>query len=208
MNDPQTANLSPIADLYTESLAKHGASAKGVGWGDTESHQIRLEKMAAVLDDTDGPMTINDLGCGYGALYTYLRERGAEIPLYRGYDISAPMLDEARRSIGDNPVELHLSSELDQAADFSFASGIFNVRQQCDEEAWLAHILATLDNMNERSSRGFAFNLLTKYVDWCEPWLFYGDPLFFFDHCRRKYSRRVSLLHDYPLWEWTMLVKK
>ena len=55
--------------------------------------------------------------------------------------------------------------------------------------------------------KALAFNLLSTYVDWQEPHLFYGDPLFWFDHCKRNYSRQVALLHDYPLYEWTIVVR-
>ena len=37
--------------------------------------------------------------------------------------------------------------------------------------------------------------------------LYYGDPSFFFDHCKREHSRHVALLHDYGLWEWTIVVR-
>jgi hypothetical protein len=30
----------------------------------------------------------------------------------------------------------------------------------------------------------------------------------FFHYCRQEISRYVSLLHDYPLYEWTMIVRK
>jgi len=200
--------LEPIARLYTESLAKHGTAPQGVGWHDHESHRLRFDKLACVLEEPGGPITINDLGCGYGAFYEYLRARRVEVSLFRGYDISPAMLAEARRLMGVGPVELIEGAAIEKDADYSFASGIFNVRQECSEDSWLAHILGTLDNMNAHSRRGFAFNLLTSYVDWREPHLFYGDPRFFFDHCKRNYSRSVALLHDYPLWEWTILVRK
>jgi hypothetical protein len=38
--------------------------------------------------------------------------------------------------------------------------------------------------------------------------LFYADPLDMFDWCKRRFSPRVSLLHDYPLFEFTMIVRK
>jgi hypothetical protein len=37
--------------------------------------------------------------------------------------------------------------------------------------------------------------------------LFYADPLALFEHCRTRFSRRVALLHDYPLYEFTLLVR-
>ena len=62
--------------------------------------------------------------------------------------------------------------------------------------------------MNEKSLKGFAFNCLTSYVDYKEDHLYYGNPLFFFDFCKKNFSKYVTLIHDYKLYEWTMLVVK
>jgi hypothetical protein len=116
------------------------------------------------------------------------------------------MLAEAR--VRFPAAEFAHGDRLDTPADYSFACGIFNVRLEAREDDWRAHIEATLDNVNAFSLRGFAFNLLTTYVDYREPHLYYGDPSYFFDFCKRRYSRNVSLLHDYPLFEWTILVRR
>jgi hypothetical protein len=51
--------------------------------------------------------------------------------------------------------------------------------------------------------------MLTKYsdADRMRGDLYYGDPAFFFDHCKRSFSRNVALLHDYGLYEFTILVR-
>jgi hypothetical protein len=38
--------------------------------------------------------------------------------------------------------------------------------------------------------------------------LYYADPLETFELCARQFSPRVALLHDYPLYEFTMIVRK
>ena len=60
------------------------------------------------------------------------------------------------------------------------------------------------------SRTGFAFNALSLYSDpdRRRPDLYYADPLYWFDHCKRRYCRFVALLHDYPLYEFTILVRK
>jgi hypothetical protein len=60
--------------------------------------------------------------------------------------------------------------------------------------------------LSEQSARGLAFNLFTTYVDFRNDDLFYADPAEFFSLCRRELSRYVTLLHDYPLYEWTLVV--
>ena len=38
--------------------------------------------------------------------------------------------------------------------------------------------------------------------------LYYADPLFFFDYCKNYFSEKITLIHDYDLYEFTILVKK
>ena len=38
--------------------------------------------------------------------------------------------------------------------------------------------------------------------------LYYADPHMVFDYCKRTFSPAVALLHDYPLYEFTILVRK
>ena len=38
--------------------------------------------------------------------------------------------------------------------------------------------------------------------------LYYADLLLIFDWCKNNISKYVSLLHNYPLYEFTILVKK
>lgn len=208
MSSKTDVDLTPVANLYTQSLRTHGAQSIGVGWPDPDQHRLRFDKLTTVIEPTGGPLTINDLGCGYGALYDYLVERKIQIKHFHGYDISEEMLREAEKRLPKEKVTLHASSKLCEAADYTFASGIFNVRFRESENAWLEYIEQTLADMNEHSIRGFAFNLLSTYVDYRRDHLFYGDPLYFFDFCKRKFSRFVTLLHDYPLYEWTITVRK
>lgn len=205
MSQEDKADLAAITRLYEESLATHGVKPLAVGWRDETSHRLRFRKLSSMIDDGDG-VRINDLGCGYGAFYEYLLSTGVRITKFRGYDISEKMISLAKACVPNG--EFIVGNAIDQEADYSFASGIFNVRLQESESNWQSHIEQTLANMFEHSTRGFAFNLLSTYVDYREPHLFYGDPSYFFDFCKRRFSRYVSLLHDYPLFEWTMIVRK
>jgi SAM-dependent methyltransferase len=209
MSDERSTPLDQVRDLYSSNVAAKGVGPTSVGWRDEATQQLRFRKLAHVIvPESDTPLTYNDLGCGYGAMFPFLRDEvGAPLGAYRGYDISREMLDAARTFAADPRVELIEGARLDQHADYSFVSGTFNVRFSATDEDWLAYILEMLANAAELSKRGFAFNLLTTYVDWKEPNLYYGDPGFFFDHCVRKFSRRVALLQDYPLYEWTIAVR-
>jgi hypothetical protein len=139
----------------------------------------------------------------------YLRERGADV-VYRGFDVSASMLEHARREHAAPPHIEFVGDESElEPADYTVASGIFNVKVNVQSEDWREYVLRTLERIAQLSVRGFAFNMLTSYsdADKMRPDLYYGDPRFFFDHCMRRYARNVALLHDYGLYEFTMIVR-
>lgn len=201
--------LSQISDHYSRSLEEHGQVAAGVGWGTAEKHAIRFDQLLKLVEQTDAPFTVNDLGCGYGALIDELESRGHAIETFTGYDISQPMIDAAHARFGARSnASFRTDPKLVTMADYSFASGIFNVRFSQDDNSWQTFILETLHNLNSYSNKGFAFNLLSSYVDWKAPDLHYADPCFYFDYCKRHFGGQVALLHDAPLYEWTMIVRK
>lgn len=203
--------LASVRALYTDNLAEHGLVSRSVGWPDAASQRLRFDKLALVLEATDPQraISVTDLGCGYGAMFHYLDDRNRPpVGRYVGYDISEPMLDAARRHCDDPRVVLVNSSEPVEVTDYAFVSGTFNVRMGASEEAWEGHVREAVATLCSHVRRGLAFNLLTTYVDWRKEDLYYADPGRFFDFCRRELSRYVTLVHDYPLYEWTMLVRK
>jgi len=199
---------SKVGQYYKEKICKFGIDSKGVDWKDEQSQKLRFQQLLKIVD-ADKPATINDLGCGYGALFLYLtRETPIKVDRYYGYDICPEMLVNARNLISDERASFVESDRILFDADYSLCSGIFNVKLDIELPAWEEFILDTLSNMNEKSLSGFAFNCTTSYVDYKEDHLYYGDPLFFFDFCKKNFSKYVTLIHDYELYEWTILVKK
>ncbi len=78
------------------------------------------------------------------------------------------------------------------------------------QEMWRQYVIRELHAMAGVARKGFAFNMLTIYADpeRMRNDLFYADPAFFFDYCKRNIGPRVALLHDYPLYEFTLLIYK
>ena len=121
------------------------------------------------------------------------------------------MILSAERCHQDVPYARFLvASEPDANADYGVASGIFNVRLDRSDTEWRAYLESTLDILNRTSRFGFSFNCLTSYSDTekMRAHLYYPDPCALFDFCKRRYSRNVALLHDYGLYEFTILVRK
>ncbi|MBI4921075.1 MAG: methyltransferase domain-containing protein [Devosia nanyangense] len=202
-------DLAPIAAYYAQKLAEHGQAARGVDWNGEESQVLRFEQLARIID-LPPSFSVNDLGCGYGALFDFLAARYEGFS-YRGIDVSAEMVAAARGRLGTHrKAAFELGEVPSTVADFGIASGIFNVRLDSPDGDWVQHVETTLEAMDRTSTRGFAFNCLTSYsdADRMRAHLYYCDPLRLFDFCKRRFSRNVALLHDYGLYEFTILVRK
>ena len=186
-------------------LEREGTTPAGIGFP-KDDQEIRFAPLIEVVESGIEGFTVNDLGCGFADLYRFIHDSGLPMEGYRGFDLSEKMLEVARTRVGDD-AELVRGDRLDRTADYSFACGIFNSKFDASDDEWTDYMRSVIRNLAENSIRGFAFNSLTTYVDYREPNLFYADPAQMFDFCKREISPRVSLLHDYPLWEWTMIVR-
>jgi SAM-dependent methyltransferase len=202
--------LNKIEKLYTDNLNNHGDSSKAVGWNTDKCQNMRFQKLSSVIDNIQESHSINDYGCGYGGHLQYLEKMNYKINHYNGYDISQPMLEQAKNNLSDSKynIELFNVPKINTIADYTFVSGTFNVRFGSNDKSWEKFIKTTLNEINNYSTKGFSFNLLSTYVDYQDTNLFYGDPCYWFDYCKTNFSTKVSLLHDYPLYEWTIIVKK
>lgn len=196
-----------LASYYTRAIEAHGATPRGVDWNGADGQLRRFEQFERLYEDGTA-FSVIDQGCGYGAYFDYLRERHRDFR-YLGLDISDKMISEARARVSSASARFAVATGNSETADFTVASGIFNVRGDEPDEDWLAYILDTVDGMASKSRRGFAFNCLTLHSDreFMRPKLYYADPVQLFDHCRRRYARNVALLHDYGLYEFTILVR-
>jgi SAM-dependent methyltransferase len=209
MENNRTDLLTEVAEYYSSKLAQHGTTPRGVDWNGEESQTLRFEQLCKIVD-TSNPFSVNDLGCGYGAFYNFLNHRYESLS-YSGIDISEDMIRAAEQRHQDRgKARFVVSSKPDRVADYGIASGIFNVRLGRSDDEWRSYLEATLDVLDHTSRFGFAFNCMTSYsdADKMRDYLFYADPCVLFDLCKRRYSRNVALLHDYGLYEFTILVRK
>lgn len=201
--------LSDVASYYGDKLRAHGETPRGVDWNGEEGQVLRFDQLTKIIEGGRSCSLI-DVGCGYGAYYEYLSSRFDGVS-YLGIDVSEEMVLAAqRRNAGGTGARFLCASNPGESADYVVASGIFNVRMGRSDEEWWTYLQATLGVLDGCSKLGFAFNCLTSYsdADKMRDYLYYADPCVIFDYCKRHYSRNVALLHDYDLYEFTILVRK
>lgn len=203
--------ISGVKDYYTDKIKQHGTSSQGVDWNSEASQFLRFEQLCKIIQP-DTPFQLLDYGCGYAALIQFLNAHYEKSAFkYTGYDISEEMLAQARLLFPASESTVFTASIPEQQHDYLIASGLFNVRLElANDTEWKDYILQTLNQFNDLSSKGFSFNALTSYSDkeYMKDYLYYADPLFFFDYCKKNFSRNIALLHDYNLYEFTILVRK
>lgn len=202
--------LNEVVSYYSGKLAEHGETPQGVDWNGEESQLVRFAQLCRIIANPITPFSVNDLGCAYGALLNFLQER-YPTPTYSGIDVSDDMIHAAQaRHMAHANISFINASEPDTVADYSMASGIFNVRLERTDAEWHNYLQTTLDVLDQTSRLGFSFNCLTSFSDEDKKrdYLYYADPCQLFDLFKRRYSKQVALLHDYGLYEFTILVRK
>jgi SAM-dependent methyltransferase len=204
--------VSAVAEYYAQKLHVHGLTPQGVDWNSDESQQLRFSQLLGVMDaaaeDSQREPTVLDYGCGYGALAQRLIAEGTHFH-YVGFDVCTPMIEQARADVRDPRCTFTDNEHGLPVADYTVASGIFNVRLQATHDEWKAHVLKTVGRLAAHSSKGFAFNMLSSYADRerLRDYLYYADPGEYFRLCKESWSRNVALLHHYDLYEFTILVR-
>lgn len=203
---------SKLNDYFSEKLDQFGATAKGVDYNGEAAQQIRFTELVKIIRNPIEKFSVIDYGCGYGAMFEFIHARNWPFEYY-GVDLIEKMVIAGRETHKDFP-NAHFTTDEKELpkADYLVAAGIFNIKMDADYTDWQTFVCETLPRMDQLCTKGFSFNMLTQYSDADRmaqrPDLFYGDPLFFFDFCKKNFSRNVALLHDYGLYDFTILVRK
>lgn len=208
-DDPQL--LKPVKAFFDAKFEAHGATYKGLDFGSYERQQLCFDQIMKIWRDPNEAASLNDFGCGYAALVEYLERKNYHVSRYTGFDLSEALVEKAKELYGDRPYCQFVFNQAElKPADYTVASGVFNIKLDAPNGKWLRYILATLDDLWAISQKGMSFNILTIYsdADKMRPDLYYADPTFLFDYCKRNYARNVALLHDYGVYEFTILVRR
>jgi SAM-dependent methyltransferase len=200
-----------IAAYYTAKVTKFGAIPFGVDWTCVPTQELRFVQLLRICRFAS-PLSINDVGCGYGALVGYLDKRHYDCTIdYLGIDLSAAMIRQARR-LWHNRDRAHFVSGhvIPRIADYGIASGVFNVQLEQSVGGWESFVAKTLDHLNQTSARGFAVNFVKvpprgsrRRVG-----LYTTEPEQWVNYCTAQFGAAAEVISDYGLREFTLLVRR
>jgi SAM-dependent methyltransferase len=205
---------SDVDNYYTARVKRHGATPLGVDWSCQATQALRFVQLLK-LCDFSAAFSLNDVGCGYGALVPFLaaRHAGCEID-YLGIDLSRAMIGRARRRFAGPQCRFAVSAKSPRIADYTVASGVMNVNVGYSRQDWEMFIESMLRQMHETSRRGLAVNFMIAdsepgaddhsdrmrlYKTIPEPWIRF---------CQAELKCSVELVNNYGMKEFTLLVRR
>lgn len=184
-------NTNEISEHYKNLLAKHGDSPQAVQYA-CQSSQERRFKLLTEIGDLHHKRIL-DFGCGTGHLGSYLYKRGIEFE-YFGVDIVSDFLTLCRKKFPEGQFdEIAAMSHL--KFDYIFVSGVFN-NLRSDNTQFYQDTLRSLFSM---CTIGLSFNMMSNYVDYKDPGLFYEYPEQVFSFLKRDVTPFVTIRNDYEV---------
>lgn len=195
---------------YSRKALIYGPTPAGVDWPSAETQDLRIAQLLQGFS-FEQPCSLNDIGCGYGAaLSTISKSLPAEEIDYLGIDLSSEMVRLAQLLWRGHASATFIVGNISpRVADYSIASGIFNVKLECTRERWEELVRRTLRELCATSRQGFAVNFLDAdgepndipelYRTWPEPWAKY---------CESECDSRVSIVSGYGLPEFSLRMSK
>lgn len=201
--------FASIDRYYTQKIRAFGATPSGVDWESSATQQMRFVQLLRICDFSRS-FSINDLGCGYGGMLALLFKRHSTTAIdYLGVDLSMAMVVAAKRRWKKaTQAKFVVGRECPRVADYSVASGIFNVQLDQPLHVWTEVIQRTLCQLHESSRVAFSVNFFAHLPPGhnCAPELYCTHPEQWIDFCRQRLEARVELCSNYGMREFTLHV--
>jgi len=188
-----------IQERYKDRLRQHGPGIKALASGTEERRAIRFDVLTEIgIQEGD---SVLDIGCGLADFFAHLTNKGINVR-YTGIDIVPELVEAARVTYPNLDLQVRdLQDEpfLESSFDYVVCSQVFNLHLGGGKNDELVKDMLRI--MFRIARRGVAVDLLTSYVDFKQEQLHYYRPEEIFSYAKQL-TRRVTLRHDYPLFEF------
>lgn len=197
-------DLLGLERYYDSQLKGHAAPEKRVGWNSAQSQRVRFEALCEV-GSLEGAKIL-DIGCGLGGFWGYLKEKRTKVD-YTGVDLFPNVIREARRLYPEAEFQVRriLSKPFRTGSfDYSFLSGVFNVRVK---DSW-RYMKAVLSSALRQSRKAVAFNVLNAEAGIKEKDRFTVHPRELAAFGKSLEASRVHLIDHYHHLDLTLFLYK
>ena len=188
-------DIEALSKHYGGLVRRYGDAPESAQYADRETQEQRMAVLCEIGVAKDSKVL--DFGCGTGQLLSFLQRSIGYEGQYVGYDISPEAIELARAAHPSGRFEVRniLQQAAEERFDFVLVSGVFN-NLISDNRAFFEAISRRL---MAQASLGYAFNMLSRFVDYFDEGLYYEDPLHAFRFCKEQLSPLVTLRHDYAV---------
>ena len=203
--------LKPVERSYEWSIKKFGPNHRAAAWRDAKRQQHRFNIFSELIsyDATHNKTSINDLGCGYGAMFdTFKGLPQFSNGTYFGYDISKSMIDIAKIEVKDSRAQFILNHKATEVADYSFVSGTYNMKMAANENEWLTYVEESIIQLWSKTNISLGFNMLNIQSPLRETTLYYADPEYFMDFCQKYLKASVHMVDLLHPNEFVIFIRK
>ena len=204
----KNSNLKQVSDYYSKCSLTNRSGHQAVNWNSKKSQYIRFKYLSKIFFNKKID-SLTDYGCGHAEFIKFLNKKKFFYKKYYCYDVSKIMITRCQKQKSKKNF-FYKSSLLKKKTDYLVASGVFNVKLGISNKQWFKYILKTIKHFNQNTRKGFSFNALTSYSDKSKrenKKLYYCSPEKIFSFCKNL-GLKVTLFHDYDLFEFTILCKK
>lgn len=193
-----------LLSFYEGRLEEYGHDIKTVGWGSVEDQYLRFDMLLRGVDCNN--KSILDLGCGLGDFVGYLKQKNIKNFTYTGIDLSKKIIEKAKEKYQDNNSLFFARNALHDKlpkADIVIISGMLTFNIKGTKENIGKIMQKIFDSTNEI----LTINFMSTYVDFELEKNLHFSPEDIFTHAK-KITKRVNIYHDYPLYEFTIQLKR
>jgi 2-polyprenyl-3-methyl-5-hydroxy-6-metoxy-1,4-benzoquinol methylase len=189
-------------DYYATTFSLHGATAKGVDWGDENELLVRYDKMLAVMQKDFQPQqpypSVLDVGCGWGGLWLRAHQRGINMD-YTGIDVVKEMIDHGSKNFPDAKFKFGDVFDLPEAQpyDFVVCNAILTQKLTVSNIAMEAFSRRLILKMFSLCKHGIAINFMSTRVNFTVSNLYYQNPAELLSWMLSDVSPRIRLDHGY-----------
>lgn len=193
-----------LINRYLGRYTKFGVDVRTLNVGDPEKY-ARQHAIHAAVGPLNG-MTVLDIGCGFSLFYEYLKHKDISVR-YIGYDVIEPFVIKNRENYPEATFRvIDISKDrIVDSCDYVIMCQVFNnLYKDADNVEVVKSAIAKAFDV---ATRAVSVDMLSTYVNYTEPKLFYFSPEEMFSFAKTL-TPYVGLQHAYLEHHFTIQLHK
>ena len=176
-----------LSKIYYQRFLKYGAKPEGSFWFSKSRQESRFKIILNEICkiNKSGKIDLADVGCGYGALVTYLKSslirKGFQ---YSGYDVSEGLINQCKQEFREPWVDFSVGTYPNVIKQYCVMSGTYNMAATVNIVQWEKYVLSSILKCWQKTSRAMVFNLqIAKKTKITKEMIFYAERDRILDFC-------------------------